>query len=489
MTSKDMAGSMPRLPWGLGPRLFATLVLLGAIAVLLTGALGYFRARDALEQTVFDQLTTVRQTKARQVETYFGTIRSELHLLATSKMVVESTREFRIAVDELDRSNVSPELRQKVGDWYAQNFIPAMTRVLGTQPALADYLPVGSAPYYLQNHYIVDNPNPKDRRKVVDDPGDGSAYSRLHSVYHPLLRAAAATVGFFDLMVADSKSGRLIYTVEKEVDFTTSLQLGPYRRSNVAAAVAECALSPDRSMICLEDFAPYDPSRGAPTAFMGAPIIDRGVVIGVLIAQLSNAEIDNVVTGGRRWRQEGLGATGEAYLVGPDYLVRSAPRAFYEDREAYFGQLKAVGTSDEEIAAITRYGSPVLHQRIDTQATRAALGGTEGTGEIIGYRGLPTLASWGPLDIAGVHWGLVAKIDSAEAFAPIERLRRDLMIVGGLALLVVIASAAWLSRALLGPLRELTAGVRRFSGGDYGISVPVRTKDEIELSLLGHSFR
>jgi hypothetical protein len=39
---------------------------------------------------------------------------------------------------------------------------------------------------------------------------------------------------------------------------------------------------------------------------------------------------DKVVTSGRRWRQEGFGATGEAYLVGSDDLARSGPRAFYE---------------------------------------------------------------------------------------------------------------------------------------------------------------
>jgi class 3 adenylate cyclase len=199
----------------------------------------------------------------------------------------------------------------------------------------------------------------------------------------------------------------------------------------------------------------------------------------VLVAQLSNEEIDKVVTGNRRWRQEGFGESGEAYLVGPDYLVRSGPRAFYEDREGYFAELKSVGTTDGEIAEIRRYGTPVLHQRIETAATRAALAGVEGTGEIVGYRGVPTLASWGPLAIAGVNWGVVAKIDSAEAFAPIDQLRRDLMVVGGLALLALTAAAAWLARAMLGPLRELTAGVKRFAAGDYETSVPVRTGDEI----------
>lgn len=479
MSSTKVKRSSRPVRWGLAAKLFTILVLLGAIAVLVTGVLGYFRARDALEKAVFDQLTAARQTKTRQVEDYFRTIDAELRLLASSKMAVDATREFRIVVDQLDRAAAPPELRQKVGTWYTENFIPGITRVLGRKPVLADYLPVGAAPYYLQYHYIVANPHPAERRKLLDDAGDGSEYSRLHAMYHPMMRAAAATLGFFDFMIADPKSGRLIYTVEKEVDFTTSLQAGPYRHSNAAAAAARCAASPDRSAVCLEDFAPYAPSGGAPIAFMGAPVIDRGVVIGVLIAQLSNEEIDNVVTGGRRWRQEGFGDTGEAYLVGPDYLVRSGPRAFYENRENYFAELKSVGAPGEEIAAIERYGTPVQHQRINTKATQAALAGVEGTGEIVGYRGVPTLASWGPLAIPGIKWGLVAKIDSAEAFAPIERLRQDLLVVGGLALLVVAATGAWLSRALLGPLRELTAGVRRFAAGDYRASVPVRTHDEI----------
>ena len=308
--SADVTGSSLSVHRGLAAKLFTTLTLLGAIAVTVTGALGYFRAREALENAIFDQLTTARQARARQIETYFRTIQAELRLLASSKMIVEATREFRGAAEELEQTGVRPELRRNVSDWYVEHFIPKMRHVLGREPALADYLPVTAAPYYLQNHYIVANPHPEARRKLLDDAADGSEYSRLHTVYHPLIRAAATTVGFFDLMLADAKSGRLIYTVEKEVDFATSLHFGPYRRSNAAAAVARCAATAERSAVCVEDFAPYAPSGGAPTAFMAAPVFDRGAVIGVLVAQLSNEEIDKVVTGGRRWQQEGFGMTG-----------------------------------------------------------------------------------------------------------------------------------------------------------------------------------
>src|SRR5262249_43857202 len=158
------------------------------------------------------------------------------------------------------------------------------------------------------------------------------------------------------------------------------------------------------------------PADGQPIAFMGAPVIDQGVVSGVLIAQLSIDEIDRVVTGDKGWRCEGFGETGEAYLVGPDFLARSGPRAFYESRDRYFRELPGGGASQEQIDNIRRYGTPVLQQPANTHATRAAISGVEGTGEILGYRGIPTLASWGPVRIPGVDWALVVKIDSEEAY-------------------------------------------------------------------------
>lgn len=170
----DVTGLSQAPRWGLATKLFAMLLLLGAAAVLVTGVLGYVRARDALEKAVFDQLTVARQTKARQVETYFRTIQTELRLLATSKMVVDATREFRVAVDELDRAGIPPDLKGKVDDWYAAEFVPRMTRVLGREPALSDYLPVGGAPYALQYHYIVANPNPRSGADCSMTPATGA---------------------------------------------------------------------------------------------------------------------------------------------------------------------------------------------------------------------------------------------------------------------------------------------------------------------------
>ena len=480
MSLSDLPDSSRPVRWGLAAKLFAILTLLGAVAVVVTGVLGYVRARNALEDAIYNQLTAARQTKTHQVETYFRSVRAEMTVIAGSKMVVDAMRGFHGAVDELDAKEVPPDLRHKVLGWYDGQYMPMMRGLLAAgTPPVEEFLPVGSAPYFLQAWYIVDNPHPTERRKLLDDAGDGSTYSKLHAVYHPIMRMTASALNFYDLFLIDPKTGRIIYSMTKEPDFSTSLRIGPYRRSNLAAAAARCAEVPNPTATCLEDFADYLPSAGAPAAFIAAPVIDQGVVIGVLAVQLSIDEIDSIVTGSRRWGAEGFGATGEAYLVGPDFLIRSSPRMFFENRDLYFAEMKGGKTSEKGIEEIRRYGTPVLHQNVDTKASRAALGGISATGQIIDYRGLSTLASWGPVRVSGVKWGLVAKIDTAEAFAPIYRLERELMIVGAIALLVIIVTGAWLTRSLLGPLRDLTTGVRRFAAGDYKTRVTVRTRDEI----------
>src|SRR6478752_702945 len=141
----------PRVPfWGLAAKLFAILTLLGGIAVLVTGVLGYLRARDALQDAIYNHLTATRETKARQVETYFRGISNEMRLLAASKMVVDAMRGFRDAVDELDGQTVPPEMRERVVGWYDTHYMPVVRRLLGADTPAQDFLPVGSAPYFLQ---------------------------------------------------------------------------------------------------------------------------------------------------------------------------------------------------------------------------------------------------------------------------------------------------------------------------------------------------
>ena len=246
MSPSDATNPSPPARWGLAVKLFAILALLGAIAVLVTSVLGYLQARDALQEAIYNQLTSTRKSKVQQVETYFRTIRNELSQLAYSKEAMDAAKAFRTTFQELNRTDVPVDLEHKVDAWYDTQVMPGLRRLTAKEPDVKEYLPVDAAGYYLQYHYIVANPYPPERRELLDDAGDGSAYSQQHAIYHPLLRDAATTFGFFDLMLADPAASRIVYAVRKEVDFAASLRSAPFRQSNLAVAVAHCGADAEK---------------------------------------------------------------------------------------------------------------------------------------------------------------------------------------------------------------------------------------------------
>ena len=84
-------------------------------------------------------------------------------------------------------------------------------------------MPVGAAPYYLQYHYIITNPQSAGATQAARRRWRWQRLQPGCPGVHPLMRAAAATVGFFDFMIANSKSGRLTYTVVKALSFSSAL--------------------------------------------------------------------------------------------------------------------------------------------------------------------------------------------------------------------------------------------------------------------------
>ena len=94
-------------------------------------------------------------------------------------------------------------------------------------------------------------------------------------------------------------------------------------------------------MVALSEFGEYLPSYNDQAAFLGTPIFDGGKKIGVLVVQVPIDKINSVMTHEGKWKERGLGDTGETYLVSAaDGTPRSIARLAVEDIEAY---AKSVG--------------------------------------------------------------------------------------------------------------------------------------------------
>jgi hypothetical protein len=225
--------------------------------------------------------------------------------------------------------------------------------------------------------------------------------------------------------------------VFKEVDLGTNLLTGPYRHTNLAQVFREARQADRPDFVRLVDFAPYAPSYLAPAAFIAAPIYHHTQKIGVLAVQLPVDRINALMTSNRNWRAEGLGESGETYLVGADYRMRNDSRFLIQEPDRYFALLTRLRTELAVIERMRAHATSILYQQVRTAASEDALRGHSQTRIVKDYRGIPVLSSYTPLAIADVQWVLLAEIDEAEAFTAVGTLRAR---VRWLALLVLLVS-------------------------------------------------
>ncbi len=88
----------------------------------------------------------------------------------------------------------------------------------------------------------------------------------------------------------------------------------------------------------------------------------------------------------------------------------------------------------------------------ESQPVQEAVEGGKGTGVFVDYRGQEVLAVW--RYSPHLEWGVVVKVDTAEAFAPIARLRNRVAVVGGVILLLVVVASFLVSNSISRPITE-----------------------------------
>ncbi len=375
------------------------------------GVSSFIAARTNAFSMIQQSLTAVATERQKALESYFNVIREDTVLVAGSAMARDAVHSFSAA-------------------W----------RDLG-----------GRAEGTLQQLYIDNNPHPTGKKDELDDAGDGSTYSRHHARLHPWFHRLQRERGYYDVFVFDT-AGNLIYTVFKERDYATNLASGQWRDSDLGVAFRK-GLAAAPGTVHLTDFRAYAPSDNAPAAFISTPITDEaGKTIGVFAFQMPVDRINAVMNA-----THGLGATGDAVIVGQDGLMRSNSR------------FTATGATD---ILKTSLGGPVI---------AAALRGEAGIGEF-SYRDAPSLIAAIPFTFGDLRWAVTATQAESEALAPVYAIRRNLIIISLLVLLAIGLLGYLVAQTLTRPIVALVSDMGELARGKHDIALNgLERGDEIGL--------
>lgn len=452
------------------------LLLVSVGASVVTGIVGYMSGSESLRQASFQRLTEVRESRAREITNFYRQTADSLVVYTRGTTVVDAMAGFRDAFHELETQPLDPARATTVDAFYTDAFAPALAERTGDDIDPAAFIPTNPAQTYLQSAYTPADFD-YDAALQVDDAGDGSTWSSVNATYHDYFREIINRFGYEDALLIDA-DGDVVYSAFKGPDLGTNVVTGPYKGGVLEDGFTAALRSNAVDYTGITDFERYQPSLNVPTQWIFSPVGENGRVDGVMALQVPIDQINAIMTSGGDWKKDGLGQTGETYLAGPDQLMRSNSRLLIQDPEEYLKRSIAAGTPPQDAQRAVDVKGTIEIQPVRTTSVERALAGQTGTYIGTSYLGGENLTAYMPLDIDGLQWVLVARIDSSEAFAPVTDFTRNL-IISVLAIIVVVSLLSLLlAQVFARPVRALVGAVRRVAGGDYSVEVPNTRRDE-----------
>lgn len=257
--------------------------------------------------------------------------------------------------------------------------------------------------------------------------------------------------GYYDLLLIHPE-GTVFYSVLHESDYHSNILQGDYASSGLGKLFRRVS---ETKAFGFEDFQPYTPSGGKPSAFMLQPFIYQGKIELVVAAQILNDGINQIMR-----ERTGMGDTEETYLVGPDKLMRSDSRM------------------NPEIYSVNASFANPLKSQMHTEAVQDALLGNTNRREITGYTGKIVLSAYTPINVWGKTWALIAEIEKSEALVAVTRLKRIFWVVMAVSTVIIVLIAIWLTRFIIRPVRKVTAGLSESSNKLSSISAQVASASQ-----------
>lgn len=149
---------------------------------------------------------------------------------------------------------------------------------------------------------------------------------------------------------------------------------------------------------------------------------------------------------------EGFGLSGETYIVGHDFLMRS--------------QSRFVKNSVHKI-------------KVKSLSTELAFKNKTGTIQTTDYRNIAVLSSFSKLNIIGLDWAIISEIDISEALIPANDIKTKLLIISIFLSLVIFSITYYISNRITKPLIKLNEATKSLERGDIVNLESIRSNDEI----------
>ncbi len=273
------------------------------------------------------------------------------------------------------------------------------------------------------------NPQFLDAKKMLDEQ----------------LQHMQSVLGLSDIMLVSSK-GRVVYS-SSPAHYSKDFM-------NILPDTKQKAFAEGKNSVYFSDVFLSKVEGNRFAMLVTAPAFDfDDAFIGVIAFEIDMSSLYKLIQD-----VTGLGDTGEVLLgkkIGNEVVYLNPLR---HDPEAALKKSISMGGA---------LGGPI----------QEAVQGRKGAGRLIDYRGKKVIAAWRYIPF--LDWGMVAKIDTKEAFAEVINLRNLVLIILLIVFVLCGIIAFSIAQSISAPIKTLSKGAEIIGSGNLDYKIGSNLKDEI----------
>ncbi len=344
------------------------------------------------------------------------------------KAAIRDTKDNLASINTLKKKNIEEYFKMK-----RENLSVLLANPL-TESAFTDFL---------RTYYATYNPQTLTFNAKSDD------YIRNYNKYINYLTKYINSYNFDDLYLLSVNEGAVLFSVNKKTELGNSLSALTYKNSSLVTIWKTVSKSRD---IEIQDYSAYSSDLAKPYILIGSPVFRGDDMIGVIILQLSEKDVDNIVRD-----RSGLGSTGESFIAG----------------------LNAERIPELRSSMILQKGQ--IGDQINGRHIDAVLKKGEAGSDIITQKdGIDYITSYERLNIKGLRWGIISNVQKDEVLAQVTDLISYSSLMAIVLLLVVFIVGYNIANQITHPILQIKENLLMLSLGKLPKgTIEVKTSNEI----------
>jgi methyl-accepting chemotaxis protein len=269
----------------------------------------------------------------------------------------------------------------------------------------------------------------------------------------------------------------VLYNVNKGPVFASNLQNGAFADTELAKLAKQLKQKP-KAGLQISAISAFNGSFQQQVLFFGVPVFHPNsseTPVGFLIAQYPVSRFTDLMTGNQKWKDLGLGQTGDLYLVDQDQKLVTELRPYLIDKASFVAEYPDFKAGPYGLGG---------HSTLRLPQIKDALAGKSGVAEAEDYRGIESLISWRPLQIGSQRYALIVQQDLSESMAAVSTIRTNLVLSTLLAVLILGVVVVWLVHLLAQrfakPMLTLHQSIEHSAQShDLTVRFDLNSKDEL----------